>query len=107
MMTLAQWNEQGERLFGSDRTSWVFRCPSCHLELSVALVRRRFAEHLPRLRERKYAVEAECIGRHIAGVGCDWAAYGLFRGPVVVVDGGREIACFEFGDAVAPDGADS
>ena len=29
----------------------------------------------------------ECIGRHVPGKGCDWAAYGLFDICTVHVDG--------------------
>jgi hypothetical protein len=33
--------------------------------------------------ERAYS---ECIGRHKEGIGCDWAAYGLFSGPRELLD---------------------
>ena len=55
------------------------------------------AESLEQLRAGKYSVESECIGRHIRGVGCDWAAYGLFAGPVFVQrDSGSKTPVFDF-----------
>lgn len=91
--TRDEWQALGKRLFGDDQSKWVFRCPTCKNELSIAKVREIYAAELPKLRERGYAIEQECIGRHIAGVGCNWAAYGLFRGPWIV-DG---VPVFEFG----------
>lgn len=79
-----RWEEVGRELFGEDKATWRFVCPNCGKEMSIAQARAEHADELPRLRERKYAVEMECIGRHLPGVGCDWAAYGLFSGPVLV-----------------------
>ncbi len=102
-ITQAQWEARGLDLFGDDKTRWVFQCPSCKNQLSAAVVREKFAEQLPALRAGKYAIEQECIGRHLPGVGCNWAAYGLFRGPVIVDTGdGKTTACFEFGSVPAP-----
>src|SRR5690606_9949965 len=28
-MTLHEWTEEGERLFGADQTQWAFTCPQC------------------------------------------------------------------------------
>jgi len=42
---------------------------------------------------------AECIGRYLEGRGgCDWAAYGLFRGPLLIEDTEtkRPIPAFDF-----------
>lgn len=40
----------------------------------------------------------ECIGRYIKEIDCDWASYGLFRGPVIVIasDTGEEVPYFDF-----------
>lgn len=52
---------------------------------------------LPRLRAAKLAVESECIGRAVPGKGCDWAAFGLFSGPLFVLrESGAEAAIFDF-----------
>jgi hypothetical protein len=43
---------------------------------------------------------AECIGRYTGGMEgpdkCDWAAFGLFRGPVIIMNDGKEVAAFKF-----------
>lgn len=78
------WEAKGHELFGPDQDNWAFVCPICGHEMSIAKARAEFAEHLPKLREGRYAIVQECIGRHVAGVGCDWASYGLFRGPLIV-----------------------
>ena len=42
----------------------------------------------------------ECIGRHVDGAGCDWAAYGLFgtlgAGRFVMLPDGHEVQVFDF-----------
>jgi hypothetical protein len=53
----------------------------------------------------------ECIGRSLGalrknekytGRGCDWCAYGLFRGPwIVVMPDGQEVGSFPLADATA------
>ena len=83
-ITKAQWEAKGRELFGGDMAAWVFVCPSCGNEMSVAKARQMFAAELPRLRAGGFSVEAECIGRHVPGVGCDWAAFGLLAGPLFV-----------------------
>lgn len=109
--TEAEWTAKGEALFGPDRERWVFRCPSCGNEMSIARARAEF----PALRGSGWAPHQECIGRYIdvpAAHGkrgrCDWCAYGLIRGPWVVVrtvDGKEtEVAVFEFG---TPRGAEA
>lgn len=112
--TEAEWIAKGEELFGPDRERWVFRCPACGNEMSIARARAEF----PQLRGSGWAPESECIGRYfdvpaaqVARPGvtsrrCDWCAYGLFRGPWVVVRAktGTETAVFEFG---APRGAEA
>lgn len=90
----AEWRVQGIALFGEDTDAWVFRCPNCGNEMSVARARAEF----PELKGRGWVPYQECIGRYIdvpaaqvicegriTSQRCDWAAYGLFRGPVIVV----------------------
>lgn len=83
-ISITQWEAKGRELFGDDRTAWLFVCPQCGLEMSIQRAQADYADHVPRLRARKYSVESECIGRHVPGVGCDWASYGLFSGPLFV-----------------------
>lgn len=96
-MTREEWEAEGRKRFGDDQTKWQFVCPTCDNVMSIERTRTEFTEHLPKLREGKYHVEQECIGRHLPGVGCNWAAYGLFSGPVFV-DG---IPAFDFAPAAA------
>ncbi len=102
--------------FGANPMDWAFRCPNCG-DVATA---RDFPAHD---RER---IGQECVGRHrgaLAGPagtkggtgradrGCDWAAYGLFRGPwIVTMPDGREIGSFPLADApqpVTPDQAEA
>lgn len=95
-ITREQWEAKGVELFGPDQTKHRFVCPTCGKELSVESVRAEFAEFLPSLRAGGYAIEQECIGRYVKGVGCDWAAYGLFRGPLLVRSGDSVIPTFDY-----------
>ena len=98
--------------FGEDALDWAFRCPSCG---DVATAR-----DFQQAGADPNRIGQECIGRHLGALsgtkptedqgralasrGCDWAAYGLFRGPwLVTVPGGKEIASFPLAPAGAPD----
>ena len=105
------WFALGEELFGPDPADWRFECPSCHDTASGRDFREALDEH-PRYRKDRSPVQAsdllgqECIGRTLGallrspnpytGRGCDWAAYGLFSGPVHVVQGDRRVPTFRF-----------
>jgi len=96
-ITEADWWAKGAELFGPEQTKWRFVCPRCGNVESMEKARTEHAESLEQLRAGKYSVESECIGRHIRGVGCDWAAYGLFAGPVFVQrDSGSKTPVFDF-----------
>ncbi len=94
-LTREQWEAIGNERFGRNQDKWRFVCPICKNEMSVERARSDFANDLQTLRERDYRIEQECVGRHLPRVGCDWAAYGLFRGPVFV-DG---VPVFDFATA--------
>lgn len=97
-MTQAEWTAKGLELFGEDRENWAFACPMCGNEMSIARARRDF----PELKGCKWAPHQECIGRYTRKVDCDWCAYGLFPGPVIVtMEDGKEVATFEFAAAKA------
>jgi hypothetical protein len=80
--------------FGPDPTAWAFICPSCG---DVARSG-DFKEAMTARGVDGYGSDRlgqECIGRWVEGRGCDWAAYGLFRGPeFVIMSDGREVASF-------------
>lgn len=92
-MTRAEWLAEGERRFGEHKIAWRFRCPACHNVMSVE----RASVTDPDVKGKGWHVENECIGRYTERVDCDWAAYGLFRGPVLVTcEDGTVIPVFEF-----------
>jgi len=109
-MTLAEWNAEGERLFGEDRLAWRFRCPVCgHVASPQDFRKFRDAGAEPN------SATQECIGRYLPkgkrGVAfseesgnpklkqpCDYAGYGLLRlSPVEVEQAdGTKTHCFAF-----------
>lgn len=95
----AGWEARGRELFGADKATWRFRCPRCG---NVASVERAKSEW-PQLKASGWVPEQECVGRYLTGVGCNWAAYGVFHGPdFVSVDGRAEpVPVFAF-DAPEP-----
>lgn len=91
------WNAKGRELFGDDQAKWRFVCPACGNVMSIEKAREELKDRLPALRAGKYAIEQECVGRHMPGVGCNWAAYGLLHGPLFVKrEGGNETPVFDF-----------
>lgn len=99
-ITEAEWNKEGEALFGKDRMSWAFRCPVCR---HVAT---------PRDWQKAGASAGEiafsCVGRHVIGARsafgesgpgpCNYAGGGLFAiNPVrVTTADGKTYYMFEF-----------
>jgi len=97
--------------FGEDPKRWAFICPSCG-DVATAADFRAALDEAGRSDEHASGHLGQvCIGR-IAGAllreqpkggykgrGCDWCAFGLFRGPeFVVMPDGREVSSF----AIAP-----
>lgn len=85
---------EAKERFGNDPLDYAFQCPNCG---DVAKIR----DFPDGTKER---AGQECLGRHLGALsgpptqdsgrkraerGCDWAAYGLFRGPweIVMPDG--------------------
>lgn len=105
--TQAELVDEARRRFGDDPNDWAFKCPSCADVATARDFKAAGAEP-----ER---VGQECIGRHRGALsgpptndggraraerGCDWAAYGLFRGPWFITQpDGREVAAFELAGA--------
>lgn len=103
--------------FGNDPMRWAFQCPSCR-DVATSQDFRNALDAHPRQRRDGSPVRAsdllgqECIGRTLGvlqraqpkggyqGRGCDWTAYGLFRGPwFVVLPDGEKIPSFPIADA--------
>ena len=92
-LTQDELTEEARERFGPDPMQWAFQCPRCG---DVATLQDfKDAGASPNMAGQ------ECIGRVLGGLtrradgtkggkkrgerGCDWAAYGLFRGPWEVV----------------------
>lgn len=103
------------RRFGPSPADWAFQCPMCGDIASGADWKKALAERGLTAKDGTPANAAdymgqECIGRVLGalsgsvedgqkykGRGCDWCAYGLFRGPwFIITSNGREIASFPF-----------
>ena len=77
--TKEEWLAEGKRLFGDRLVDYRFRCPKCGNVAS--------GQEFKDAGAGPNAMCCECIGRHVKGKGCDWAAYGLFDICTVHVDG--------------------
>lgn len=93
----AEWEAEGARLFGADKSKWAFRCPACG---NVMSIERAMAE-CPEVKGKMWSVFQECIGRYTKNMGCDWCSYGLFHGPRSVVKPENNEVVFVF-DFAAP-----
>lgn len=101
-MPEAAWRELAVERFGPDPMRWRFECPICHIEMSIELAKTLPESEQVKLRG-KWALESECVGRYLEGMGCDWCAYGLFRGPKFVIRGdGHQTPVFPFAVAGSP-----
>jgi hypothetical protein len=102
-LTQAEMLAELEARFGPEPGDWAFECPHCGDIATVRDFTEALAAH-PRTERGEPATASdllgqECIGRTLGvlaktgkkyeGRGCDWAAYGLFRGPweIVMPDG--------------------
>lgn len=81
-LTRAELLDEAQKLFGDDPKKYTFKCPHCG---DVASIGEFLAAGLDAGRAGQ-----ERIGRQLGALvkpeptnprGCDWAAYGLFRGP--------------------------
>lgn len=99
--------------FGEDPKLWAFVCPSCGDVATPADFLANDAD--PNL------IGQECIGRSFGALrgekrttkqgvtvgdaprGCDWCAYGLFRGPwLITFPDGKEVGSFRLAPAEVP-----
>lgn len=118
VMTQDELVAELRRRFGDDPVAWAFVCPSCGTVTSVADLRAALAEAGRGDEHASTHLGQVCIGR-IAGAlnreqpeggyqgpGCDWAAFGLFAGPMWVAipdeDGGEPNCVPSFRIAGAP-----
>lgn len=105
--TVEEWQAEAARRFGERARNWAFICPVCsHIQTAGEVKEAGYDHNL---------AYKECFGkgtrddRELAAkqgkkpgekADCDWKAYGLFRGPVIVVtEDGKEIPVFDFAPA--------
>lgn len=111
IMTYEEWMAEGKKRFGSEFIDWKFVCPICG---NVAALRdfKKFKDQ----GATPNSATQECIGRYLPkeqchrafgsstkerGRPCDYALYGLFRIPgVIVKQDGKETMSFAFAEAV-------
>jgi len=108
-LTQAELMAEATARFGQDYLAWAFTCPACGDTATFQDFKDAGAT--------ADRVGQECIGRTLGALtkpepthtrGCDWAAYGLFRGPWKVTlpaaDGKpeREMWCFPLADPPDP-----
>lgn len=90
--TLKEWYEEAEKLYGKSQENWKFKCPRCGHVASI----KDFIEAGSDID----SAAQNCIGRIKKGVGCDWAAYGLFgtldKGRIVITEDGTRVNVFDF-----------
>ena len=112
-MTQDEMVRELTRRFGPSPNNWAFVCPMCGdvatgADWKSALVDRGIKEKDGTPANASDYLGQECIGRVLgalsgsvedgqkySGRGCDWCAYGLFRGPwFIVLPDGREVGSF-------------
>jgi len=102
-ITLAEWREEGKKLFGDDPSKWAYVCPACkHVSTG-----QDFLDVGADINDSY----VECIGRKNGkavdgtkgkdeGYGCNWAAYGLSGtlngGMCIETPDGKKVSVFDF-----------
>jgi hypothetical protein len=112
-------NEARER-FGDNPLNWAFQCPTCCDVATGQDFRDALTKNPRRKADGSFTTASdflgrECIGRTLGALntsierwegagkrGCDWAAWGLFRGPwEVELSNGRTVYGFPLAEAGA------
>ena len=103
VMTYDEWMAEGKRRFGDDFQTWRFKCPICANVATVGDYRQYKDQGAD-----PNSATCECIGRYQGAHGfakdgkgpCNYAAYGLFRIPGVIVETAdkKKIIAFAFAD---------
>lgn len=99
--TQAELCDEARRRFGDDPKQWKFVCPSCG-DVTCA-------QDFLDAGVDPQKLGQECIGRQLGALakpkatnerGCDWCAYGLFRGPwLITMPDGTEAGSFRLAPA--------
>ena len=112
VMTYEEWKAEGTRRFGEDVYHWKFKCPICGNVASI----KDFEQYKEQGSTPDSATQ-ECIGRYNGskfeafpregakqGKPCNYALFGLFRLPGVIVTGspyapnGKDRMAFAFAE---------
>ena len=106
-LTHAEWLEAATQLYGADPLQWKFKCPICGNVQSL--------EQFKQVSAKPDSTYQECIGRYLprserrSAFGehgakkiekpCDYAVYGLFSLPgLIVTDEHGDVPIFAFAD---------
>ena len=116
-LTQAELVSEARERFGDDVANWAFVCPGCLDVATMGDFKAALAKHPRKHHDGSDTIASdiagqECIGRTLGalkksdadwtGRGCDWAAYGLFRGPwEIVMPGGHSAWSFPLAEAPA------
>ena len=105
--TLDELHAMANERFGDDPREWAFQCPNCKDITTPAdfLALNQNPEYTSRFTEPTTGQECGqmCIGRLLGAGGqpstgrrgCNWAAFGLFRGPwIITMPDGKETPAF-------------
>lgn len=122
-LTQAELVAEARKRFGDNPLDWAFKCPNCGDVATGHDFNKALAENPRKNRDDQPVMTSdvlgqECIGRTLgalkgpagtdggrgeAGRGCDWAAYGLFRGPwEIVLPDGRSMWGFPLAGGETP-----
>lgn len=102
-ITLAEWKEEGKKLFGDDPRKWAYICPACkHVSTGQDFldVGADIDDSYVNCIGRKNGKGVDGMKGKDEGAGCNWAAYGLFGtldgGRCIYTDEGKEVWVFDF-----------
>jgi hypothetical protein len=94
--------------YGDDPMQWAFICPTCKTVTTGQMMSDALKAYPSHRRTGEKIITSdvlgrECIGRTDPDQGCDWAAYGLFKGPwEVEIEKDKTMYCFPIAPAPPP-----
>lgn len=97
ILSLDEWIQRGNALFGKDVKQWRFQCANC----KEAQTAQEFLDAGISSETAMARFYFSCIGRLVKGRGCDWTLGGLFtkhKTEVIEPTGGKPTPVFEFAD---------
>lgn len=112
-LTQEELATEAAQCFGPDPRTWAFQCPRCGDiavagDFPVGEEGRLGQECVGRWRGALKGPANGNAGQGVAERGCDWTAYGLFRGPwEIVLPDGRSIWGFPLATATAATAEDT